>query len=100
VNAGEGDTVFVFGAGFSRAISDQLPLTDRLGDLVVERIADYDPDAPRGGFKGGYFEAWLSRLADDQPDLDPADNLLNRSMFARVTGAIYDIVTEREFEGT
>jgi len=98
VNAREGDTVFVFGAGFSRAISDQLPLTDRLGDLVVERIADHDPDAPRGGFKGGYFEAWLSRLADDQPDLDPADNLLNRSMFARVTGAIYDIVTEREFK--
>jgi hypothetical protein len=29
--------VFVVGAGFSRAVSDRMPLTDQLGEIALER---------------------------------------------------------------
>jgi hypothetical protein len=90
--------VLILGAGFSRAISHAAPLTDELGDLVVSRIRDDRLPAPARGFEGGSFETWLSRLAEDQPDLSVEANLLNRHWFARVTKAIHEIIAERELE--
>ncbi len=49
-------------------------------------------------FTGGYFEAWLSRLAEDQPDLTPAENQRNRSDFTLVTERIAELLMERENE--
>ncbi len=65
--------VTILGAGFSKAMSDAMPLTDKLGDLVLKRIASTPNfSAPRS--YPGCFEAWLSRLAEDQPDLNAASN--------------------------
>jgi len=88
--------VLVLGAGFSRAISDRAPLTDELGNLVIDRLKRLDLPTPAGGFSNGYFEAWLSRLAEDQPDLSESDNLQNRYWFSRVTEAMYSVLTDRE----
>lgn len=90
--------VMILGAGFSRAISDAMPLTDELGQEAVRR-AGLDPDDPRlpsRGFDGGNFETWLSRLAEDQPHLLAADNLERRALFSRVSHAIHAVLMERQ----
>lgn len=89
-------TVLLLGAGFSRAISPHAPLTDELGNLAVSRLPP--GAAPPSSFRRGYFEAWLSRLAEDQPDLGLSQNQQNRSYFTLVTQAIHDIFIERELQ--
>jgi hypothetical protein len=83
--------VVVLGAGFSRAISDQIPLTDELGTLVMKRL-----DEPEYEFSGGYFEMWLSRLAEAQPDLREDQNYENYSRFLRIADAVYAVLVERQ----
>lgn len=84
--------VVILGAGFSRAVSSRMPLTDELGTEIVA-----DPEVSRGAsfpaqFRGGRFESWLSRLAESQPDLTDAANLENRAAFMRVSQRIRDVV--------
>jgi len=92
-------TVLVLGAGFSRAVSTALPVTDELGRLVMKHLHDTGQDVrtPRP-YLGRRFEAWLSRLAEPQPDLDEADNLRNRELFVRVTNAVRDVVEAAQLE--
>lgn len=47
-------------------------------------------------YQGRKFEAWLSRLAEPQPDLAEADNLRHSELFSRITGAIYRIISEQQ----
>ena len=75
------DHVILLGAGFSKHLAD-LPLTDELGKRAVGRAGIAPLPA------GWSFEAWLSRLAEDQPDLSEADNLANRSQFVVLADAI------------
>jgi hypothetical protein len=72
-----------------------MPLTDELGNLIRERIPEAADRSPRG-FHGGYFEAWLSRLAEPQPDLTESQNAANRSLFLRVADELHTIMQERE----
>jgi len=83
--------VIVLGAGFSRALSAAMPLTDELGNLCLEepRLRS-DSRVPRGGFTGGRFETWLSQIADDQPYLTNEENLENQALFLRFSSAIAD----------
>jgi hypothetical protein len=88
---------FVLGAGFSRALSPDMPLTDELGMLVLDRIDGVDASRlPAKAFRDGDFEVWLSRLADDQPHLSHAENLENHALFARVSARIRDVLLERQ----
>src|SRR5260370_35078036 len=89
----EGKIVLVLGAGFSRAVSDLLPLTDELGNLILGRLGSRTPR-----FERGYFETWLSRLAEVQPDLTESRNLENRALFLRIADSLYSILREREAE--
>src|SRR5215211_8659648 len=89
--------VFILGAGFSRAISEAMPLTDELGNLVRERINEVMVRSP-GGFRGGYFEAWLSRLAEPQPDLADHVNASNYGLFLRITEEVHAIIQQRELQ--
>ena len=60
--------IVILGAGFSKAVDCRMPTSDELGDEVRERL-----DASGNGLPAeltrGSFEEWLSRLAEDQPDL-------------------------------
>ncbi len=92
-NKGE---VFILGAGFSRAISLHLPLTDELGNLVLER----DPESlgrtdARSHFENGTFETWLSRRAEPQPYLTAAQTLANQAIFARGTNLVAEVLDKR-----
>jgi hypothetical protein len=87
----------ILGAGFSRAISGALPLTDALGEVAVERAGqDGHGAVAHPEFRGGNFETWLSRLADDQPHLSAAANLLNRALFLRIGQAIRSVLADRQ----
>ncbi len=89
--------VVVLGAGFSRALAAQMPLTDELGSLAVERAGvDSDPRLPADGFHSGNFETWLSRMAEDQPHLLAADNRSNEVLFLRISEAIHQVLSEHE----
>src|SRR4051794_29793636 len=77
--------VLIVGAGFSRAISEMMPLTDELGQRAASSAG---LDDARWGGRGRSFEFWLSRLAEDQPDLNMAENLANRSLSVRLADEV------------
>jgi hypothetical protein len=90
-NGDLGRYVFVVGAGFSRALSGAMPLTDELGNLCLEDDGlRTNSRVPTDGFSGGLFETWLSRLADEQPYLTTEENLENQALFLRFSAAIAD----------
>lgn len=84
--------VVVLGAGFSLAVSGRFPLTDALGNQAVT-IAGIQLNEP---FESGRFEAWLSKLAEPQPFLTPAQNTENFAKFQLLIGAIHQILCEAE----
>ncbi len=88
--------VFVLGAGFSRAISRHLPLTDELGNACLE-LSDLRDErgVPIMGFVGGRFETWLSGLAEPQPYLSAPANLENQALFQRFSDAIATVLGNR-----
>lgn len=69
---------------------------DELGNACLH-IDDLGSDrrVPAGGFTGGSFEIWLSRLADDQPYLSVGENLENQALFERFSAAIAMVLGER-----
>lgn len=88
--------VFILGAGFSRAISEHLPLTDELGNLVLERDPHHlGRSAAKLRFANGTFESWLSRRGEPQPYLTAAENLASQAVFARGTNLIAEVLDER-----
>jgi len=82
--------VLIVGAGFSRAVSKYMPLTDELGALAIQQADLFsDPRVPRRLFGPALtFESWMSLLAEDQPHLSEGQNLQNRALFVTVTEAI------------
>lgn len=88
--------VVILGAGFSRAISDHMPLTDGLGTEVVGRLGSAVRMRAPDVFSGGRFETWLSRLAEAQPDLSDADNLENRATFLRIAQYIREVLRDAQ----
>jgi hypothetical protein len=86
--------VFVLGAGFSRAISPEMPLTDELGVKLLVRLRKQLPRRLRvDEFPPGQnFETWLSQLATDQPYLSEVQNAENRAVFLRMAEGIDDIL--------
>lgn len=85
----------VLGAGFSKAVYDDFPTVDDLGERVREAAPDAFLSAPPK-FRNGYFERWLSRLAEAQPDLSEAENLANARDFQIVTETIHRVLVELE----
>lgn len=80
--------VFILGAGFSKAVSSEFPLTDDLGNLALQYCKDMPGRIPRVPFHDGNFESWLSRIAEGQPHLTEAENLTNRALFAEMKYAM------------
>ena len=81
-NAGPREA-FVLGAGFSRAISGEMPLTDDLGKYLAADIPGVSDSL--GSLS---FEAWLSGRAEPQPYLNLAANLERQALFARATESL------------
>lgn len=90
------NTVLILGAGFSLSASSEFPLTDELGNLAVSARAPRAASNPVRSFTSGYFEAWLSRLAEPQPDLTDAQNASNYAEFLTITKNLHHILAERQ----
>jgi hypothetical protein len=86
--------VVILGAGFSHALYDPFPLTDKLGEMVRSRLSAEDSARmPPGEFKDGRFEEWLSYLSEPQPHLDP-EGVAGAALLAlRVTRLICEVLS-------
>ena len=91
------DEVFIFGAGFSIALSEVFPNTDQLGNEVIKR-ARITTGFPEGGFRHGNFEAWLSRISAEQPYLSESGNLWNATLSSIVRRNIVEVLQDAQRE--
>ncbi len=73
-----------------------MPVTDELGQLALKGMSPSEVHIPESGFKDGYFETWLSRLAEPQPDLRYEQNLRNQAAFAEISEAVRRVLVERQ----
>jgi hypothetical protein len=85
----------ILGAGFSKAISQDMPTTDELGVAVLAELARAGRKVQRRRLLPN-FEQRLSRLAERQPDLTDAENLENQALFSRITQAICSVLGDRQ----
>ena len=99
--------VYLLGAGFSRAISENMPLLDDLGQalatvLTEDRILhgllnQAEIDAIEDGrVPFGNVEAWLTSLAADQPFLSLARNLQRRALYGELASLIAQEIRDRQ----
>ncbi|CAM5517060.1 hypothetical protein [Leifsonia shinshuensis] len=89
--------VYVLGAGFSRAVSAAMPLTDELGATVKSRLRglileDLSPDMT--------FEDWLSLRVAELPFLQGWDVSRRRADAERVIAEIASVLDERVAQAT
>jgi hypothetical protein len=72
-----------------------MPLTDELGNEVSERVRARSNFGLPDTFANGELEAWLSRIAEDQPDLTAVENLTNRALFQLCSEVLAEVLGER-----
>lgn len=100
--------VAITGAGFSKHVSDAMPVLSELGDElllrlrgddVVQRLLPSEREAlRRGHVPMGNVEAWLTSLASTHPFHAAPERLRRRASFLEVAEAIGEIVAGRESE--
>jgi hypothetical protein len=90
--------VYLLGSGFSKAVSNEMPLTRDLSDAVQERlIADDLPPIPKADTPvANDFEQWLSYLIETPPWLSEGEQARNRGAFLDVSKAVHDVLSERQ----
>jgi hypothetical protein len=71
-------------------------MTDELGQLALAGIPSSEIQPPSLEFANGYFESWLSRLAEPQPDLKYDENLRNQAAFAKISEAVREVLVQRQ----
>lgn len=89
--------VFILGAGFSKAIDQRLPTSEELGEKVRTLLSQNGTDLPENLLRGT-FEEWLSRLAEEQPDLLEHENLHRRAWFSEISRAVARVIEVCEAE--
>ena len=106
--SGPGGDVFVLGAGFSIAVSEELgdehrfPDTAQLGRRAIVRLGIAAArDAAEAGWSekrldGRGFEGWLAGLAEDQPYMSSAENLRRRALYLELVKSMRAVLVECE----
>jgi len=90
--------VLILGAGFSRALSARMPLTDELGNACLALNDLQGAHGVPAEFTGGRFETWLSSIAEPQPYLPEPSNLENQVLFVKFSDAIGKVLGLRMHE--
>ncbi|MHB8296784.1 MAG: hypothetical protein ACYDH5_19665, partial [Acidimicrobiales bacterium] len=85
--------VVLLGAGFSKAVSCQFPLIKELGQYALDEAAVPQHERPE---EGTGFEAWLSRIGEDQPYRSVEENLAARRLFVQMSTAIAGVMRTRQ----
>lgn len=73
-----------------------MPVTDKLGEEILARLEADGIEPTARPYPGSGFEAWLSRLAESQPDLSAAENQENRGLFLRISESLREVVIDAE----
>lgn len=89
-----GHEVMILGAGFSKSLSGNMPLTDALGNRVLKAVATSSSMQRPNQFELGQFETWLSRIGEEQPDLTTSENLSNRALFELCSRKLATVLDE------
>lgn len=84
-------TLYILGAGFSRAISDAMPVTDELGTELQRRLSGV---VAFNLHPGQSFEQWLTVQVTPLPFLSPYENMSRQADAARVISEIATILDE------
>ncbi|MFL0289394.1 hypothetical protein ACJH6H_29700 [Mycobacterium sp. SMC-21] len=85
--------VYLLGAGFSRAISGEMPMMNELSAAVQAIV----PDIPGASTPvSRNFEQWLSYLVDVPPWPSQGDQLRNQAAFNDVALAVHHVLDERQ----
>jgi hypothetical protein len=95
-----GIDVVVLGAGFSKAVFEEMPLTNDLGKEAVERARARHGDEirlPAVTFSTeNSFESLLSLWSEDQPHLTEPENRANSARFAALSQAVAETLDEAQ----
>jgi len=84
---------YLLGAGFSRAVSDHMPVMNDLSKQITEHLADRQfGNVPRVEEFSNDFEAWMTYLSSDEPWLTESENLRNRAAFYEVSAAVASVI--------
>ena len=85
--------VFLLGAGFSKAVSDDMPLLQELSSQIRGRLSDLPESLST---LGDNIEIWLSYLSQPHPWLRESENLRNRALALEITKEIEKVLDEKE----
>ena len=85
--------VFLLGAGFSKAVSDDMPLLQELSSQIRGRLSDLPESLST---IGDNIEIWLSYLSQPHPWLRESENLRNRALALDITEEIKKVLDEKE----
>ena len=85
--------VFLLGAGFSKAVSDDMPLLQELSSQIRGRLSDLPESLST---LGDNIEIWLSYLSQPHPWLRESENLRNRALALEITEEIEKVLDEKE----
>jgi hypothetical protein len=85
--------VYLLGAGFSRAISEQMPMMDQLSKAVRVELEDRNIPGANSPVAAD-FERWLSYLIERPPWLSTADQENNRAGFFALSDAVQRILSD------
>jgi hypothetical protein len=91
--------VFVLGAGFSKAVHEDMPLIADLNRIVQEKFGGdslFAADRLSRFIQNGNFEVLLSYLGTDAPWKTPAETWSDRSLFHTIAETIAVEIIERE----
>ncbi len=89
--------VYLIGAGFSRAISDKMPMMAGLSEAVKADLADFDlPGMDRP--VSANFEQWLSYLIETTPWLGAVEQAANSAAFLRISRAVHKVMCRAQKE--
>ena len=83
--------VFLLGAGFSRAVSAQMPDLQEMSEVLRDRVKC----PPRAGSLTKNVEQLMTYLSQPHPWLAEPDNLENRAAFLRLTREIGSLLEDR-----
>ncbi len=85
--------VYLLGAGFSKAISDEMPLLSELSGQIKARGLDLPSHLTT---LGDNLEVWLSYLSQPHPWLRESMNLKNQAMALEISELIKEVLDEKE----
>jgi hypothetical protein len=89
--------VYLLGAGFSRAVSSQMPMMNDLSAAIRVDLRGRKIPGTKTAISSN-FEQWLSYLLEQPPWLSAAEQEDNRAAFYHISNSLNGILSQRQGE--